>query len=88
MRRVLAGVGVEAVEADIENARAEAFGDEAGDELELLREAVALPCHGVCSLQQFAQILDCRQRLHLAALHERRQVVVRGFHRRRRQLLK
>ena len=33
MRRALVGVGVEAVQADVENARAEAPGDQAGDEL-------------------------------------------------------
>ena len=37
MRGALVGVGVEAVEADVEDARAEALGDQAGDELQLLR---------------------------------------------------
>ena len=39
MRGGLAGVGVKSVEADVENTRAEAPGDQARDELKLLREA-------------------------------------------------
>ena len=73
----LVGVRVEAVEADVEDARAEALGDQARDQLKLLAEAAALPRHGVGPLQQLAQLLDRRQRLHLLSLHERDQVVFR-----------
>ena len=76
VRGALVGVGVEAVEADVEDARAEALGDQAGDQLQLLAEAAALPRHGVRPFQQLAQVLDRRQRLHLPPLHERGQVVL------------
>ena len=71
----LEGVRVEAVQADVEDARAEALGDQARDQLKLLAEAAALPRYGVGSFEQLAQLLDRRQRLHLLSLHERDQFV-------------
>ena len=66
---------VEAVEADIKNARAESLGDQPGHELKLQREAIALPWHGVRTLEQLAQGFHRRQCLHLPALDERCEVV-------------
>src|SRR4051812_35447610 len=68
-------MGIEAVEADVEDAGAEAPRDQSGDELELLREPAARPRHRVRALQQVPQGLDGRQRLDLPSLHEVRQVV-------------
>ncbi|MFO0844265.1 MAG: hypothetical protein U0797_18025 [Gemmataceae bacterium] len=82
----LAGVRVEAAEADVEHPRAEALGDQAGHQPELAEEPPTGARHGVLPLQQLSQRLDRRQRLHLPPPHERGQVVLRRLPRRRRQV--